>query len=138
MFRSFDTSGDKVQNVRKINKATRAGLHRGEIKNSYNWLEFPIASSVKQSEKLLRNISALHITRYIDKTQSRAIKPSRKAGDDCWPENSCFDKDNEQEGRYELEHYRVFLFGLYMYFLRLFFRLILQDEIKLYRMVHNS
>lgn len=71
-----------MQNVRKSNKADRASLHRSEIKDSCNWLEFLIASSVKQSEKLLRNTSALLITCYIDKTQSLAIKPSRKARDD--------------------------------------------------------
>lgn len=86
--RSFDTSGDKVQNVRKINKAARAGLHRNEIKDSYNWLEFPIASNVEQSEKLLRNALALHVTCYIDKTRFRAIKPPRKARDDRQSENS--------------------------------------------------
>lgn len=71
-----------MQNVRKINKAARAGLHSSEIEDSYNWLEFPISSSVEQSEKLLRNASALHITCYIDKTRFRAVKPPGKVRDD--------------------------------------------------------
>lgn len=60
-----------MQNVRKINKA---GLHRSEIKDSYNWLEFRIALSVKQFEKL-RN--TLHITCYIDKIRFCAISLER-------------------------------------------------------------
>lgn len=43
----------------RLIKRFSASLHRNEIQESYNWLEFAIASSVEQSEKLLHN--ALHV-----------------------------------------------------------------------------
>lgn len=48
----------KCKMSERLIKRFRAGLHRSEIKDGRNWLEFPIASSVEQSEILLRN--ALH------------------------------------------------------------------------------